>query len=186
MYISLYEFLIILIIGQCIFLIFAIQYIPKKNTGTNRVIQYLLGIYSFYLLERVLDSEIGYYNIDKYGYLFNVFYLFIGPFVYTYIRRLLFYENDKYHLNYSHYLPVIFYLIYGLFHINSYDSIENTSYYRANLFFTVEILFFISITLYLIKSYILFNYYKKNEIKELSFSPNSIKYIQLTLLFFGC
>jgi len=182
MEISLYEFFLILIIGQCIFLIFAIQYIPKKNTGTNRIIQYLLGIYSFYLLERVLDSEIGYYVTNEYRYLFNVFYLFIGPFVYTYIRRLLFYENDRYHLNYYHYLPVVFYLIYGFFHINSYDSIENIGNYRTNLFFTVEILFFISITVYLIKSYYLFNYYKKNKIKELSFSPNSIKYIQLTLL----
>jgi len=181
MNISLYEFFLILIMGQCIFLIFAIQYIPKKNTGTSRIIQYLLGIYSFYLLERVLESEIGNYVADEYYYFFNIFYLLIGPLVYTYIRRLLFYENDKYHLNYYHYLPVVFYGIYGVFHINLYDSIENLSNYSTTLFFSVEVLFFISITAYLIKSYILFNYYKKNEIKELSFSPNSIKYIQLTL-----
>jgi len=180
--ISLYEFFLILIIGQCIFLIFAIQYIPKKHTGTNRIIQYLLAIYSFYLLERVLNAEIGTYVLYKYRYLFNVFYLFIGPFVYTYIRRLLFYDNDKYHLNFYHYLPAALYLVYGIFHIYSYDSIENICYCRTNLFFTVEILIFISITFYLIKSYHLFNYYKKNEIKELSFSPNSIQYIQVTLL----
>ncbi|NRB63840.1 MAG: AraC family transcriptional regulator [Saprospiraceae bacterium] len=181
MSISLYEFFLVLIIGQCIFLIFAIQYIPKKNTGTNRIIQYLLGIYSFYLLERVINSEIPAAYFLKYAYLTNVFYLLIGPFVYTYIRRLLFYENDKYHLKYFHYLPVVFYLIYGIFHINSYDSIENISNYRTNLFFTVEIIFFISITVYLIKSYNLFYYYGKNEIKELSFTPNSIQYIRLTL-----
>lgn len=179
--ISLFEFFLILIIGQCIFLIFAIQYIPKKNTGTNRIIQYLLGIYSFYLLERALNSETGNYVADEYFYFFNVFYLFIGPLVYTYIRRLLFYENDKYHLSYYHYLPVVFYLIYGLYHVNIYDSIVNISNYRSNLFLTVEVLFFISITGYLVKSYMLFNYYKENEIKELSFSPNSIHYIQLTL-----
>lgn len=182
MNISLYEFFLILIIGQCIFLIFAIQYISKKNTGTNRIIQYLLGIYSFYLLERVIGSEITAAFFRKYVYLSNVFYLLIGPFVYTYIRRLLFYENDKYHLKYYHYLPVVFYLIYGVFHINSYDSIENISNYRTYLFFIVEVLFFTSITGYLIKSYNLFTYYKRNEIKELSFSPNSIQYIQLTLL----
>jgi len=181
MYISLYEFFLILIIGQCIFLIFAIQYVPKKNTGTNRIIQYLLAIYSFYLLERVIGSEItaGYFR--KYAYVTNVFYLLIGPFVYTYIRRLLFYENDKYHLPYYHYLPVVFYLIYGFFHIYIYDSIENLGDYRTNLFLTAEILFFISITAYLIKSYSLFSYYKRNETKELSFNPNNIKYIQITL-----
>ena len=182
MEISSFEFFLVLIIGQCIFLIFAIQYIPKKSSGTNRIIQYLLGIYSFYLLERVLDSEIGNFVTSKYLYLFNVFYLLIGPLVYTYIRRLLFYENDKYHLKYYHYMPVVFYLIYGVFHINSYDSIENISNYRTNLFYIVEIIFFISITAYLIKSYNLFNYYKKNEIKELSFNPNSIQYIKSTLL----
>ncbi len=182
MNISLYEFFLVLITGQCIFLIFAIQYIPKKNTGTSRIIQYLLGIYSFYLLERVLGSEIRDYVADEYYYFFNVFYLLIGPLVYTYIRRLLFYENDKYHLKYYHYLPVGFYGVYGIFHINLYGSIEDISNYRTTLFFGVEVLFFISITAYLIKSYILFDYYRKNEVKELSFSPNSIKYIQLTLL----
>lgn len=182
MHISLYEFFLVLIIGQCIFLIFAIQYIPKKNTGTNRMIQYLLGIYSFYLLERIVSSELGSYGTYKYRYWFNVFYLLIGPYIYTYIRRLLFYENGKYRLLYYHYLPVVFYVIYGFFHSYIYHSIENLSNYNRTLFFTVEISFFISITAYLIKSYSLFNYYKKNEVKELSFKPNSIKYIRVTLL----
>ncbi|WP_282043790.1 helix-turn-helix domain-containing protein [Winogradskyella flava] len=181
MSISLYDFFLILIIGQCIFLIFAIQYIPKKNTGTNRMIQYLLGIYSFYLLESVIDSELGHYGIYKYRYWFNVFYLLIGPFLYTYIRRLLFYENGTYRLSYYHYLPVVFYLIYGLFHVYNYDSIEDLSHYNNILFYIVEISFFISITAYLIKAYSLFYYYKMNETKELSFIPSSIRYIRVTL-----
>lgn len=182
MQISLYEFFLILIIGQCIFLIFAVQYIPKKNTGTNRMLQYLLAIYSFYLLERIIGSEIEYCIRAKYGFLTNVFYLFIGPFIYTYIRRLLFYEDGKYHLPYYHYLSAVFYLLYGFFHIYSYDSIAVSGNYLTNLFLTIEILFFISITAYLFKSYVLFNYYKKNEIEELSFNPSSINYIQVTLL----
>lgn len=182
MNISFFEFFLILIIGQCIFLIFAIQYIPKKNSGTNRIIQYLLGIYSFYLLERTLESEMGNLVADEFYYFFNVFYLIIGPLFYTYIRRLLFYKNEKYHLHYVHYLPVLIYLIYGYFHLYSFDSIENLELYKDNLFLTVEVLFFISITAYLFKSYILFKYYQKNEIKELSFRPNSIRYIQISLL----
>ncbi len=181
MEISLFEFLIILIIGQCIFLIFAIQYIPEKNTGTNRIIQYLLAIYSFYLFERVIISELGCYGKYKYRFIFNVFYLLIGPLVYIYIRRLLFYENEKYRLPYYHYLPAIIYLIYSLFHFYIYDSIDNISNYNTTLFFIVEISFFISITGYLIKSYWLFSYYRKNEIKELSFYPSSIRYINVTL-----
>lgn len=185
MNISLFEFVVILMMGQCLFLIFAIQYIPQKNTGTNRMIQYLLGIYSFYLLERVLGSEIGSYGSYKYRYQFNTFYLLIGPFIYTYIRRLLFYEKGKYHLSYHHYLPVIFYVLYGIFHFVIYDSIENIGNYTLTLFYTVEISFFVSIKAYLIKSYNLFNYYRKNEAKELSFNPNSIKYIRVTLICLG-
>ncbi|MBW1298581.1 helix-turn-helix domain-containing protein [Aquimarina litoralis] len=182
MHISLYEFFILLIIGQCIFLIFAIQYIPKKNSGTNRMIQYLLAIYSFYLLERVIHSEIPGDFLRRYAPLTNVFYLFIGPFVYTYIRRLLFFENGKYHLAFYHYLPAVLYLLYVFFHIYMYDSIVDLCNYQTIFFFTVEILFFISITTYLFKSYLLFNYYKKNKTKELSFNPNSTKYIQVTLI----
>ena len=181
MTISLYEFFIILIIGQCIFLVFAIQYTPQKNTGTNRIIQYLLAIYSFYLLERVIGSELLCDCNYKYRFFFNVFYLFIGPLVYTYVRRLLFYESHRYHLAYYHYIPVALYLIYGMVHFYMYDSIEDINRYKDNLFYTVEILFFISITAYLIKSYWLFHYYRKNEIKELSFYPSSIKYIRVTL-----
>ena len=181
MHISLYEFFLILIIGQCIFLIFAIQYIPKKNTGTNRMIQFLLAIYSFYLLERFINYGLGGYIVSKYGYLNNVFYLLIGPFIYAYLRRLLFYENGRYHLSYHHYLPVFFYIAYGFFHIYHFDSIVNLSNYEDRLLLTVEIVFFISITAYLVQSYRLFSYYKKHKTQELSFNPNSIKYIAITL-----
>ncbi len=181
MYISLFEFFLILVIGQCIFLIFAIQYIPKKNTGTNRIIQFLLAIYSFYLFERIIISEIDTDFFYRYGLLSNVFYLLIGPLLYSYIRRLLFLENIEYRLTYYHYLPAAFYLIYGLFHIYNYNSVEDLMSYRKTLFITIENLFFISITAYLFKSFNLFNYYKKNETKELSFNPNSIAYIQITL-----
>ena len=181
MSVSLYEFFLILNIGQCIFLIFVIEYISKKKSGTNRMIQYLLSIYSFYLLERVINSEINFYYINTYGYFTNVFYLLIGPFVYTYIRRLLFINNTKFHLSFFHYIPAVVYLIYGIFHIYIYNALENPIKYRTTLFTIVEVLFFISITAYVFKSYQLFNYYKKNENRELSFNPNSVKYIEITL-----
>ncbi len=185
MQISFFEFFLILNIGQCIFLIFAISYIPKKNTGTNRIIQYLLGIYSFYLLERVIFPQFPSDFLSKYGQITNVFYLLIGPFVYTYIRRLFFYENGKYRLPIYHYLPALAFIVYILFHIYIYDSIDDKRSYGSNLFYTVEILFFISITAYLIMSYRLFIYYKNNELQELSFNPTVTKYIQFTLFCLG-
>ncbi|MEM7487435.1 MAG: helix-turn-helix domain-containing protein [Bacteroidota bacterium] len=182
MNISFFELFLTLIVGQCIFLIFAIQYIPKKNTGTNSVIQYLLAIYSFYLIERILGSKLEMESFRRYGYLYNVFYLLIGPFIYTYMRRLLFNKNDNYSLPYYHFLPAILYFIYAVFHTYFFTSIKDNSYYGHTSFLVIEISFFISITAYLVTSYGLFNYYKKKEAQELSFHPNSTKYIQVMLV----
>lgn len=181
MNISLYEFLIILIIGQCIFLIFAIQFIPKKHTGANKIIQYLLAIYSFYLLERVIGSEVRGYFLSKYGFSKDIFYLFIGPLIYTYIRRLLFYKNGNYRLGYLHYLPALLYFIYGLYNIYIFDSIQDWNSYEYTLLLFDEVIFFISISAYLIKSKALLNYYIRNEKQELSFNQTIIKYIKIML-----
>ncbi len=182
MNISFYELFLVLITGQCIFLIFALQYIPKKNTGANRMIQCLLAIYSFYLIEGILISAVGTEFYLKYRCISNIFYLFIGPLVYTYIRRLLFSKNGKYRLAYYHYLPILLYAIYCLFHVFSYDSIQDIRRFNYSYLFCVEILFFVSITAYLLKSMALFNYYKKNEERELSFNQTITKYVGIMLI----
>lgn len=182
MNISLYELFLILIIGQCIFLIFAIQYIPKKHTGANRIIQYLLAIYSLFLLERAIGADLERGFLLRYTCFLNTLYLLIGPFVYTYIRRLLFYKNGNYRLAYYHYLPAILYLIYCFLHIYNYDSIKNSNSYFTAVLFWSDVIFFISISAYLFKSNRLLNYYKKNEEDELSFNQTIIKYIKVMLI----
>ena len=182
MSISLYELFLVLIIGQCIFLIFAIQYIPKKHTGANRVIQYLLAIYSVFLLERAIGDEFGRDFLRRYSNFINTFYLFIGPLVYTYIRRLLFYKNGNYRLGYYHYLPGLLYLGYCFFHIYKFDSITDFKSYFTALLFWNDVIFFVSISAYLFKSYALLNYYKNNEEQELSFNQTIVKYIEIMLI----
>ncbi|WP_298902935.1 AraC family transcriptional regulator [uncultured Psychroserpens sp.] len=182
MSISLYELFLVLVIGQCIFLIFAIQYIPKKHTGANRTIQYLLAIYCFFLFERAVGHEFERDFLRRYGNIINVFYLFIGPLVYTYIRRLLFYKNGNYQLAYYHYLPGILYLVYCFYHIYIYDSIKDPSSYFNTLLFCNDVMFFVFISAYLFKSNRLLNYYKKNEEEELSFNQTIIKYIKIMLI----
>ncbi|MBQ0736181.1 helix-turn-helix domain-containing protein [Aquimarina celericrescens] len=182
MSISLYELFLVLIIGQCIFLIFAIQYIPKKNTGANRVIQYLLAIYSLFLFERAMGHQFERDFLRLYGNIINTFYLFIGPLVYTYIRRLLFYKNGNYQLAYYHYLPALLYVGYCFFHIYYYDSIIDFKSYFTTLLFWNDVIFFISISAYLFKSSRLLNYYKQNEGQELSFNQTIIKYIEIMLI----
>ena len=145
MSISPYELFLILIIGQCLFLIFAIQYIPKKHTGANRIIQYLLAIYSLFLLERAIGDELERDFLRRYSNFINTFYLFIGPFVYTYIRRLLFYKNGNYQLAYYHYLPALLYLAYCIFHIYTYDSIKDFNSYFTTLLFWNDVIFFVLI-----------------------------------------
>ncbi len=182
MSISLYELFLVLIIGQCIFLIFAIQYIPKKHTGANRAIQYLLAIYSLFLFERALGHQFERDFLRLYGNIINTFYLFIGPLVYTYIRRLLFYKNGNYRLSYYHYLPVLLYSAYCFFHIYNYDSITDYKSYFTTLLFWNDIIFFISISAYLFESYRLLYYYKNNEEQELSFNQTIVKYIEIMLI----
>ncbi len=182
MSISLYELFLVLIIGQCIFLIFAIQYIPKKNTGANRVIQYLLAIYSLFLFERAMGHQFERDFLRLYGNIINTFYLFIGPLVYTYIRRLLFYKNGNYQLAYYHYLPALLYVGYCFFHIYYYDSIIDFKSYFTTLLFWNDVIFFISISAYLFKSSRLLHYYKQNEGQELSFNQTIIKYIEIMLI----
>ncbi|WP_109853249.1 AraC family transcriptional regulator [Aquimarina sp. AU58] len=182
MSISLYELFLVLVIGQCIFLIFAIQYIPKKHTGANRTIQYLLAIYSLFLFERALGAEFERDFLRQYSNIINTFYLFIGPLVYTYIRRLLFYKNGNYQLAYYHYLPALLYVVYCFFHVYIYDSIKDLSSYFNTLLFCNDIIFFVFISAYLFKSNRLLNYYKKNEGQELSFNQTIIKYIEIMLI----
>ncbi|MEM8764130.1 MAG: helix-turn-helix domain-containing protein [Bacteroidota bacterium] len=182
MSLTLYELFLVLIIGQCVFLIIAIQYISKKNTGANRMIQYLLAIYSYYLLERVMIPHLGCGLFFQYGILSNSLYLVIGPFIYVYIRRLLFSQNGSYQLSYHHYLPVFVYLTYYIFHLYFYSSVQDVGRYRYIYLFCVEILFFISISAYLVRSWLLLNYYKKNERLELSFNQTITKYITVMLI----
>lgn len=182
MSISPYELFLIFVIGQCVFLILAIEYIPKKQTGANTTIQYLLAIYSFFLLERAIGHEFERDFLGRYGNIINTLYLFIGPFVYTYIRRLLFYKNGNYLLAYYHYLPALLYLVYCFFHIYIYNSIQDLSNYFNTLLFYNDVIFFVFISTYLFKSYRLLNYYKKNEEEELSFNQSIIKYIEIMLI----
>ncbi|WP_108807536.1 helix-turn-helix domain-containing protein [Aquimarina spinulae] len=182
MSISLYELFLVLVIGQCIFLIFAIQYIPKKHTGANRAIQYLLAIYSLFLFERTMGHQFERDFLRLYGNIINTFYLFIGPLVYTYIRRLLFYKNGNYQLAYYHYLPALLYLAYCFYHIYIYHSIKDSNSYFITLLFWNDVIFFVFISAYLFKSNRLLNYYKKNEEQELSFNQTIIKYIKIMLI----
>ncbi|WP_422859214.1 helix-turn-helix domain-containing protein [Flagellimonas sp. S174] len=182
MSISPYELFLVLVIGHCISLIFAIQFIPKKHTEANRVMQYLLIIYSVFLFERVIISELETDFYYTYRYLTNVLYLLLGPFTYTYIRRLLFYKNGNYTLKYVHYLPAALYFIYCLFHIYNYNFIKDISSYAFKFLFFNDLVFFVSISAYLIKSYALLNFYDKNEKQELSFNQPIIKFIKVMLI----
>ncbi len=182
MTLSLYELFLMLIIGQCIFLIFAIQYIPKKHTGANRSIQCLLAIYSIFLLERAIGDQLAPYFLRRYSNLINTSYLLIGPFVYTYIRRLLFDKNGNYRLSYYHYLPALLYLGFCLVHMYNFHSITDLKSYFNTLLFWNDTIFFVSITAYLFQSYRLLNYYKKKEVQELSFHQTIVKYTEITLI----
>lgn len=182
MTVSLYELFLVSIIGQGLFLILAIQYIPKKHTGANRAMQGLLAIYTFYLLERVVITHVDSDLLFRYGYVKNTLYLFIGPLIYTYIRRLLFSKNGNYRLGHYHFLPALLYIIYSLFHSLFVNSIVDIDRYRTILLFWIEVTFFISISVYVLLSARLLNYYLSNEKRELSVQQPITRYIGFLLV----
>ena len=112
----------------------------------------------------------------------NIFYLFIGPLVYVYIRRLLFYKNESYRLAIRHYLPPLLYFGYCLFHIYHYDAVRHSRSYFHTFLLCNELLFFVSISAYLVKSNRLLNYYLDQEVQALALHQTIVKYVKIILV----
>jgi hypothetical protein len=102
------------ILGQGLFLMFALRFLPKRNKYANRVLSIILLIANVMLLGRI---AVGYYGIEQLHRIATLMdgtiYIF-GPLFYGYIRRLLFIEKSVYHLSFVHYIPVI---TYSLFYV---------------------------------------------------------------------
>lgn len=184
MNLSLLDIVLIIVIGHCLYLIFSFQLIPKRNKDANKILQYLLAIYTCILLEGIIVFKIK--DVDlltQYRGITTVIYFLIGPLIYTYLRRLLFAENGSYHLKIFHYLPAVVFFAYSLFIVIAYGQLKVYKGFLTTSYFLFELFGIISVSIYLYKSYRLSRYFEIGERLELSFHQTISKYIHRILFF---
>lgn len=182
MNLSLLDILLIIVIGHCLYLILSLQSIPQRNKDANKILQYLLMIYSCILLEGILVFKIKDLDIlMQYRGITTAIYFIIGPLIYTYLRKLLFYENRFYRLTIWHYLPAIIFLFYSVLIIITYDYLKSYERFLITSYFLFELFAIISISIYCYKSYRLSRYFEISEKLEFSFNQTISKYINRIL-----
>ncbi|MEQ6124309.1 helix-turn-helix domain-containing protein [Pseudotenacibaculum sp. MALMAid0570] len=184
MNLSLLDILLIIVIGHCLYLILSFQLIPQRNKDANKILQYLLAIYTCILLEGIIVFKIE--NVDlltRYRGITTVIYFLIGPLIYTYLRRLLFSKNGSYNLNVLHYLPAIGFLLYSLIIVIAYKYLRGSKEFLTTSYFLFELFGIASICIYIFKSYRLLRYFEISEKQELSFNQTNSKYINRILFF---
>ena len=171
-------------ISQFLFLIFALGVLPNTNVSANRILQFILAIFCFFLFERLLIVYVV--TIDKtlilrYGFISNILYYILGPLVYIYIRRLIIKDKSPYFLSLVHFVPALIYLLYMLIHIFFYEEIISDTY--LDMFgFTWQITCVISIVIYIFQSNKLLQSFSRNQKHNLSFDQMVIKYVRIMLL----
>ncbi len=184
MNLSLLDILLIIVIGHCFYLIVSFQLIPKRNKDANKILQYLLAIYSCILLEGIVVFKIKDLDLlTRYRGITTVIYFLIGPLIYTYLRRLFFTKSGSYNLGILHYVPAIGFLFYSLFIVVTYDYFRAHNGFLTTSYFLFELFGIISISAYLYKSYQLSRYFERSEKRELSFNQIISTYINRILFF---
>ncbi len=177
------EIIYIVFFVQSLFLIFALHFIPRKNKSANKVLQLLLGLYAISLFDRVSYVFLSIDQLFQYSYMFNGVYYLIGPLIYLYFKKLLLNQNNG--LIFYHYVPVIIYMLYSIVNAILFDTVSEISGYFYVYSFIFETTSVVSITFYLIKSKLILNLYKRQEMIQLSFNQNVIKYLNPILICVG-
>ena len=184
MNLSLLDIVLIIVIGHCLYLILSFQLIPQRNKDANKILQYLLAIYSCILLEGIIVFKIEDLDLlTRYRGITTVIYFLIGPLIYTYLRRLLFSKNGSYNLSFLHYLPAIGFLCYSLLIVIAYEYLKEDTRFLTTSYFLFELFGILSVSIYLYKSYRLSRYFEISEKLELSFNQVISKYIHRILFF---
>ncbi len=181
---SFLDLLLIIISSQGLFLLIAIQLMPNKNREANQALTFVLAIASFMLVARVLLYHIENPLVLRLGGAIDgAIYLF-GPFLYLYIRRLTFREQKIYRLNWKHFILVMIYSIYFMWSLSLDMSafMEFRRSWSAGIAYgLVELAGIVSISFYLIKSFKLYRIFKENQVAEVSFDQQVLKYLQSLL-----
>jgi AraC-like DNA-binding protein len=186
---QLIDIILVIGIGQGIFLSLTLQRITNNNRSANSMLSLLLIIATIMLVGRFVYFR----YLTKWVFQWSLFvdslvFLF-GPILYTYIRRLLFIGNTNFRLPKIHFLPFLAMVLFA-----SYYVIFYTPDTYIQLFVDGNILFFfdiISLTmilfnaLYLVKSFILLKSYNSKEKETFSFEQTPVTYLNFFLFSFS-
>jgi len=185
MSLTLVDLLIVIILGQGIFLSIAVQLVPNKNIAANQILTLLLTIASIMLFGRIAVYQLNFTYLSRIATLIDTTLFLFGPFLYCYIRRLAFNETKPYTLKFIHFVPALLYLIYFIWTTTLSIEDFNKLYFSGSLniaFLLTELIGLASLLFYTIKSYRLYRVFRKNQAKEISYNQTITKYIRLLLL----
>ena len=176
--------ILVLIIGQGLFLLVAIQLVPNKNKKANRILSLILLIVTVMVLGRLTTQYYHFPVSWRVGTFVESSLFIFGPLIYFYVRRLLFTESKLFRLQQIHYVPLAIYMLCFLWSL-SISSKVFSEYYQSgklNLFYKLlELIGMVSVGFYLIKSFLLLRLSKKHQ-KEQYASESKVSNFVLVLL----
>lgn len=154
------------ILGQGLFLMFSLRFLPQRNKQANHILSIILLIANVMLLGRI---AVGYYGMQELyriaTFVDGTIYIF-GPLLYCYIRRLLLRENSVFQLSFVHYVPLIIYLLFYSWTLTISDEVLN-DYSGTKLLIVIYSIIegsgIISMSFYIVLSVLLLKTSKKRE-----------------------
>jgi AraC-like DNA-binding protein len=183
MSLSLLDIILIIGMSQGFFLAITIQLLPNKNKYANRTLAIVLIIASLTFIVRAVPFHIGGSDI-RLGIIADATIFIFGPLLYSYIRQLTFNEKPRFKISWYHYIPVFLNIIYFIWSLtfSLEDLYKLISLGKLNyMFFIVELGGLISISLYWLKSFLIFKKFNQIQKNQLSFNQKVTRYLFFVL-----
>lgn len=182
------DIVLLLGISQGLFLSVSLRLIHNRNKSANVILSLLLLIAVVMLFGRIAAFRVPEEWVWRFGVFIDTTIFLFGPWTYLYVRRLVFTETPIFKLATWHYVPAFLHLAYYFWSLSFPIKEFNALYFSGKLnllFFIVETAGLISLSFYLVKTYILVRKYAKMEKTALSFQQNVLVYLRVLLFTLG-
>ena len=101
------DLILILGVGQGVFLAVLFQLVKNKNKATNNILSIILLSASAMLVGRIFFLKSSGLFFFKASLITDMFIYLFGPLLYCYYRRLTFIEKPSFKLSFIHFIPVL-------------------------------------------------------------------------------
>lgn len=171
-------------VSQGFFLALTLQLLPNKNKVANLTLTFFLILASLTFIVRLLPFRFSEVDL-RFGIIADATIFLFGPLLYCYFRQVSFKEKPEFHLKWIHFLPFFLNLLFfgwALFFTEE-ELIKFIVEGDLNImFFLVEFGGIISLSFYLVKSYMVINSFKRKQEYLLSFNQKIIGYLNYLLI----